>query len=225
MIFKSKIFLTGLLKAYLAKGKRKKEWRKKEHEASTYLSISNGGYFEINPLQMVLILLPHNVLWFHFFLLTLFSLISLFTSHFLLLIFPFSLFFSIPKMPVAVAMASWTSGLHSNCTSSTFKSSDNRFPTGVFTKTSIAFQTKCFCLLQRGGRYEFSITRYLNFAFMIYTNNWFLYFFLFYKVSLWNWTKPYDSLLIISCRCEITTRFYAWPDKLCVCFFRIPWWC
>lgn len=59
-------------------------------------------------------------------------------------------------MPVAVAMASWTSGLHSNCTSSTFKSSDNRFPTGVFTKTSIAFQTKCFCLLQRGGRWSSS---------------------------------------------------------------------
>ncbi|KAL0554628.1 hypothetical protein IC582_008554 [Cucumis melo] len=53
-------------------------------------------------------------------------------------------------MTVAVAMASWTSGLHSTSTSWTLKSSEPRFVNGVFTKTSIAFHTKCFCLHQAG---------------------------------------------------------------------------
>ncbi|XP_022983946.1 ACT domain-containing protein ACR11-like [Cucurbita maxima] len=49
---------------------------------------------------------------------------------------------------MAVAMASWTSGLHSNRSSWTLKSSEPRFANGVLAKGSIAFQTKCFCLLQ-----------------------------------------------------------------------------
>ncbi|KGN58640.1 ACT domain-containing protein ACR11 isoform X2 [Cucumis sativus] len=51
-------------------------------------------------------------------------------------------------MTVAVAMASWTSGLHSTSTSWTLKSSEPRFLNRVFSKTSIAFHTNCFFLLQ-----------------------------------------------------------------------------
>ncbi|XP_022948657.1 ACT domain-containing protein ACR11-like [Cucurbita moschata] len=53
-------------------------------------------------------------------------------------------------MTVAVAMASWCSGLHSSCSSWTFKSSESRLATGGSFKSSLAYQNKCFCLIQRG---------------------------------------------------------------------------
>ncbi|XP_022153438.1 ACT domain-containing protein ACR11-like isoform X2 [Momordica charantia] len=57
-------------------------------------------------------------------------------------------------MTVAVPMASWSSGLHSNCSSWSLKSSETRFGSGVgsgvLTRTSLALHAKCFCLLQRG---------------------------------------------------------------------------
>lgn len=153
-----------------------KEWSKKKINWvwGIHLSISNGGYFHtLLTRYPFLSFWAQNVLPFGFFPLTpfhfLFLPLSIFASG-----FPISLL----SITMAVAMASWTSGLHSNRSSWTLKSSEPRFANGVFTKGSIAFQTKCFCLLQSR---RYGCVFLLNF-FIPFSISWRLLWFL----SVWN---------------------------------------
>lgn len=100
----------------------------------------------------------------------LFALLWIFASGFAI----FALLLDI-AMTVAVPMASWSSGLHSNCSSWSLKSSETRFGSGVgsgvLTRTSLALHAKCFCLLQR-GRYKFRLfdLALLNYKGLIYNS-------------------------------------------------------